>query len=148
MAGKARLAQHIVLPADRERMGVTIHMDYAFLGSEEAEEGMQPTLVMFDDDKLSFWALAVKQKGATNAVVKYVAGILEQSGYQGQRITMKSDQEPSIVALKTAVAAARVGETVPIESPVRASKSNGKWKTQSSCGKNNYERLSTTQSRS
>ena len=126
VAGKARLAQHIVLPADRERMGVTIHMDYAFLGSEEAEEGMQPTLVMFDDDKLSFWALAVRQKGATNAVVKYVAGILDQSGYQGQRITMKSDQEPSIVALKTAVAAARVGETIPIESPVRASKSNGK----------------------
>ena len=46
-------------------MGVTIHMDYAFLGSEEAEEGMQPTLVMFDDDKLSFWALAVRQKGRT-----------------------------------------------------------------------------------
>ena len=101
-------------------------MDYAFLGSEEIEEGMQPTLVMFDDHKLSCWALAVRQKGATNAVVKYVAGILDQSGYQGQRITMKSDQEPSIVALKTAVAAARVGETIPIESPVRASKSNGK----------------------
>ena len=36
-----------------------------------------------------------------------------------------TDQEPSIVALKRAVTAARTGETVPIESPVRASKSNG-----------------------
>ena len=39
---------------------------------------------------------------------------------------MKSDQEVSVVALKRAVATARSGETVPIESPVRASKSNGR----------------------
>ena len=31
-----------------------------------------------------------------------------------------------MVALKKAVAAARTGETVPIESPVRASQSNGR----------------------
>ena len=36
---------------------------------------------------------------------------------------MKSDQDPSILALKRAVAAARSGETVPTESPVRSSKS-------------------------
>ena len=45
-------------------------------------------------------------------------GIIEESGYIGEKITFKSDQEPSIVA-------AGVRETVPIESPVRASKSNG-----------------------
>ena len=39
---------------------------------------------------------------------------------------MKSDKEPSILALQKAVSAERVGETVPIESPVRASKSNGR----------------------
>ena len=37
---------------------------------------------------------------------------------------MKTDQETGIIALKRAVAAARSGETVPIESPVRASQSN------------------------
>ena len=58
--------------------------------------------------------------------MKYVAGILDQSGYQGQKLTMKNVQEPSTLALKKAVAAKRVGETVPIESPVRASKSNGR----------------------
>ena len=87
---------------------------------------MQPTLVVFDDDKESFWALDGEQKGATEGIVKYVAGILDQSGYQGQKLTMKSNQEPSNLALKKAVAAERVGETVPIESPVRASKSNGR----------------------
>ena len=61
----------------------------------------------------------------TEGIVKYVTGVLDQSGYQGQKIAFKSDQEPSILALKKAVSAERVGETVPIESPVRASKSNG-----------------------
>ena len=120
------MAQHVVQPSDRERLGITVHMDYAFMTAEEAEEEMQPTLVIFDDDKESFWALGVEQKGVTEGIVKYVAGILDQSGYQGQKLTMKSDQEPSILALKRAVAAERVGETVPIESPVRASKSNGR----------------------
>ena len=45
---------------------------------------------------------------------------------RGVKITMKSDQEPSILALKRAVATARTGETVPIEPPVRSSKSNSK----------------------
>ena len=40
-------------------------------------------------------------------------------------MTFKCDQEPSIVAFKNAISAARVGETMPIESPVRAFKSNG-----------------------
>ena len=61
----------------------------------------------------------------TEGIVKYVGGVLDQSGYQGQKIAFKSDQEPSILVLKKAVSAERVGETVPIESPVRASKSNG-----------------------
>ena len=58
-------------------------------------------------------------------MVQYGVGTFEQSGYIGEKLTFKSDQEPSIVALKNAIAAARVGDTVPIESPVRASKSNG-----------------------
>ena len=125
VAGKARLAQHIVQPSDRERLGVTVHMDYAFMTPEEAEETMQPTLVVYDDDKKAMWALAVEQKGVTEGIVKYLVGVLDQSGYQGQKITIKSHQEPSILALKKAVSAERVGETVPIESPVRSSKSNG-----------------------
>ena len=51
--------------------------------------------------------------------------ILDQSGHEGEKVTFETDQEPSIVALKKAVSAARMGETVPIESPVRSSKING-----------------------
>ena len=106
-------------------MGITWNADYAFMTGEEAEEGMQPALIMYDDDRQSFWALGVTQKGVTEQIVQYRVGTMDQSGYQGQKITFKTDQEPSILALKRAVSAARVGETVPIESPVRASKSNG-----------------------
>ena len=125
MAGKSRIAQHVVQPSDRERLGITVHMDYAFMVPEEAEVDMQPTLVIYDDDKKAMWALAVEQKGVTEGIVRYLVGVLDQSGYQGQKVTIKTDQEPSILALKRAVSAERVGETVPIESPARASKSNG-----------------------
>ena len=62
VSGKPRLAQHKVEPADRERLGVTFSADYAFMGSEEADEGMQPTLVMYDNDKMAFWAPGVAKK--------------------------------------------------------------------------------------
>ena len=94
----------------------------------EGEHGVQPTLVLYNNDKYSFWEVWIDAKGATEVMVQYGVGTIEQSGYIGERLTWKSDQEPSIVALENAIAAARDGETVPIESPVRASKSNGMMK--------------------
>ena len=66
----------------------------------------------------------MRQKGATDAVVEYCVETIDQSGYRGERVTLKTDEEPSILALKKAASAARVVETVPTESPVRASQSN------------------------
>ena len=119
------MAPHLHKNADKEKLGITISCDYALMGSEEADENMQPSLVRFDDDKEAFWAIGVKSKTVTEPLVKHFTNILGQSGYEGEKVTLKSDQEVSVTALKRAVAAARVGETVPIESPVRASKSNG-----------------------
>ena len=101
-AGKARRAPHIVEPADRERLGVTFSADFAFMGAEEAEEEMQPSLIMYDDDKKAFWAAGVQSKAVSESIVKYVKDILDQSGYEGAKITFKTDQEPSIMALKRA----------------------------------------------
>ena len=81
MAGKSRIAQHVVQPSDRERLGITVHMDYAFMVPEEAEVDMQPTLVIYDDDKKAMWALAVEQKGVTEGIVRYLVGALYLSGY-------------------------------------------------------------------
>ena len=80
---------------------------------------------MYDDGKKAFWAIGVAAKEVSEPIVEWVKGILDQPGHEGKHITSKTDQEPSIVALKKAMPAARMGETVPIESPVCASKSNG-----------------------
>ena len=58
-AGKGRLALHLVEPPDRKKLGVTFSADSAFMGSEEAEEDMQPSLIMYDDNKGAFWAAGV-----------------------------------------------------------------------------------------
>ena len=71
-AGKARLAPHLVEPANREKLGVTFSADYAFMTPEEADEQMQPSLIMYDDSKEAFWATWVRSKGVSEAVVKYV----------------------------------------------------------------------------
>ena len=105
-AGKGRLAPHLVEPPVRERLGVTFSADYPFMGSEE---DMRPSLIMYDANKGAFWAAGVRAKGVSEAVVKYVKDIPGQSGYEGEKLTFKTDQEPSIVALKRAVAAARAG---------------------------------------
>ena len=61
VAGRARLAQHATAEVGKEKLGITWSADYAFMVAEEAEEGMQPTLIMYDDDKQSFWAIGVSQ---------------------------------------------------------------------------------------
>ena len=44
---------------------------------------------------------------------------------EGRGVTLKSDGERSITALKNGIAAARDAPTVPVETPARESKSNG-----------------------
>ena len=50
---------------------------------------------------------------------------IENSGYNGVSITLKSDQGADIMLLKKAVSVKRQAETTMVESPVRVSKSNG-----------------------
>ena len=67
-ACKARLALHRVESEEGERLGVTLSADYAFMGSEEAEEVMEATVMMYDDDKGAFWTLGVSKKGVTESI--------------------------------------------------------------------------------
>ena len=48
-----------------------------FMTPEEAEETMQDTLVVYDDDKKVMGTLAVEQKGVTEGIVKYLVGVLD-----------------------------------------------------------------------
>ena len=72
VAGKARSNQHMRnKDEDGVRLGITLNADYDFMSGEhdEGEQGMQPALIMYDDDKDSFWAVGIDAKGATEAMV-------------------------------------------------------------------------------
>ena len=47
------------------------------------------------------------------------------AGYEGVKVMLRSDQEPSMMAVKDALSVRRDSETAFIESPVRQSKMNG-----------------------
>ena len=125
MAGKGTSDRHMATAEGEEALGVTWHSDYCFM-KEEAEVGMQPCLVCYDQSKDAFWAMGVDAKGPTPTVVKWMVERINMSGYRGEQLTMKSDNEDSVIALQKATAAMRSGETVLIHSPLRSSQSNGR----------------------
>ena len=60
------MAPHVVQPADRERLGVTIHMDYAFMTTRANEEhGHKEVkiLVMKDSKSKYTFSVPVPAKG-------------------------------------------------------------------------------------
>ena len=74
----------------------------------------------------SIGVLQFDAKGGDSRVgADWLVSKLELSGYEGAKITLRTDKEPSFIALKKAVAVKRKSETAFIESPVRESKSNG-----------------------
>ena len=48
-------------------------MPITLMGGEynEQEDGMQTRLVLYDDEKDSFWAVGADRKGASDAMVKF-----------------------------------------------------------------------------
>ena len=111
---------------EKERIGITVSMEYCFLSTDgEADE--DPKILILHDDRLeTLWALGVKAKGVTPEVVTWIMSKLEEAGYKGTEITLKTDQEEANMALKRAVAARRETRTSLIESDVRVSVANGR----------------------
>ena len=98
--GRGRQAPHIIEPHVRDKFGIAFCADYTCLTLADNEEDMKPSLLMYDDGKDVFWAIGFESKGLSELIVKYVKGVLDMSGYEGEKITFNMDQEPSIIALK------------------------------------------------
>ena len=77
VAGKARSNQHVQSKEEKVRLGVTLNAHYAFMSGEhnEGEHGMQPALILYDDDKSSFWAVGIDAKGVAETMVQYGVGL-------------------------------------------------------------------------
>ena len=87
---------------------------------------MHAILVVYKHSQLGLRALAVDRKGADENVVKWLVEKSEECGYAGVKLTLKSDQEPAMLALKKAIAFHRKAETPLIEPPVRESSRTGR----------------------
>ena len=110
--------------------GRQISADYGFLGAEgetkEASEkkGLTPVLVMKDRGSAAVMCMAVPKKGEDpDWVPQRCARWIDDLGYS--RVTLKTDQEPSIRSWARAVARHRIADTVPEVSPVGESQANG-----------------------
>ena len=98
---------------------------FCFVVSKDADDDMCPVLTIYDDSLETIWDIPVQAKGAISFVVEWCVGVFELSVYSNTDITLNSDQEPAIWALKVAVAAERFGKTALIASPVRESRAIG-----------------------
>ena len=73
-------------------MGVTISVDYCFMVPEESDEDMDAILIAYDNHKMGLWAMTADAKGPPPQAVGWLSSKIEESGYNGVKITMKSDQ--------------------------------------------------------
>ena len=102
--GKAHSAHH-VMSQEEERLGVTISMDYTYMGTMEEEEKETGVahLLMHDNATSAFWCMQVDSKEAKPEIVAWMNQNLVDAGYAGMRLTLKSDGEPAMVAVRNAV---------------------------------------------
>ena len=90
-------------------------MDYAFMTAGEVVEDMCPVLVGYGHGSRGIWAIAVEAKGPVKSSVQFVKGKIDKAGCSGTAVSIRPDQEESILALKRAVAICRQAETVMLE---------------------------------
>ena len=104
-------------------------LDHCFLGSVDDDEDKKAHtslfLILFDSETEAIYALAVAEKACKPWIVEYVFNVLNELGFSGVRVAMKSDAAPELQELRRLVAAKRSAPTVPIDVPVRESKANG-----------------------
>ena len=103
----------------------TLHMDYFFFNEkdEDNKEHGLPHLQVKDSVSKMCWASAVPAKGADAFAVNFMMGVLEEIGYP--KLILRSDNEPSIKALKSAVKEASKLNIILEESKTGDSPSNG-----------------------
>ena len=103
----------------------SLSLDYCFLGDGQVRAARNPILVVFDNKTTMLGARQTYVTGPVDWIVKEVAAFISMIGYGQVRVTLKSDGEASIVALKMAIASKRDGPTTLIQTPARESKCNG-----------------------
>ena len=100
-------------------------INYCFPGNEF---GFKWTVLVGRERKTKLWmATTVPMKGSSGRfTVDKVLEYIEENGDAERDIILKNDQEPSIKILnKEVIEGRKEGKTIPEESPVKSSGSNG-----------------------
>ena len=102
MEGKG-VSRHHEKGKEEDASGSMIRVEECLWAPEESEEEMDAILVGYDSEELGLRTMAVYAKGPTPSSTERLGIKIEEAGYNGVSITLKSDQEESIKALKKAV---------------------------------------------
>ena len=111
---------------------ITVSIDYMYLHERvrkhKSEENTPPQLVILNHNNGRAWAYRVPNKGVMAGAAWLPTRIIQdlhKCGHEKDRIQLKSDQEPSIVALQVAIQEMRQ-DVIPLNSSVGESESNGR----------------------
>ncbi len=137
--GKSRRNPHRTNKAkaeeDEASAVTTVSMDYTYitekgkLGDRESKDGTKPIMVIYDRKTKTIMGHVASSKGASDDwLVKKIITDIEDMGYAGTKILLKNDQEPAILEVQQKIMAGRSAETVPKNSEVGESQSNGRSK--------------------
>ena len=129
---KARKAT-VVLDVERGIKGpVKISIDYMYLherlGRYRNKECNPPQLIMVDHQSGRIWAYRTPNKGVLDEATwlpQRIVQDINNCGYAETKLQLKSDQEPAIVTLQTAIQELKTN-VIPVNSPVGESESNGR----------------------
>ena len=117
---------------DSDGKPAKISIDYMYFhdraGQVAGNAYNPPQLVMVDHKSGRVWAYRVPNKGIMEGaswLPKRIVQDLDNCGYHEVKIQLKSDQEPAIVNLQSAIHEIRP-HTIPTNSPVGESESNGR----------------------
>ena len=112
---------------------VKISMDYMYLCDRKdkykSEQWNPVHLVVIEHRFGRLWAHRVPNKGVSHAASwppKRILQDLDNAGFQDMRIMTKTDQEPAVIELQTAMKETRPNMIIPINSPAGESESNGR----------------------
>ena len=119
---------------DAERKVPKISMDYFFMSQEEEKASDNPMIVVLDEANGNRYMRAVGRKGLGEGkemewLIKDIHEELKSWGYPGggdNELIMKSDGEPSIVAVREAVSRYHGGRVTPEQPPTGESEANGR----------------------
>ena len=131
---RTRKHKHFVPDVDGSHEGPTkVSMDYVYLSERNTDErdsnNIPPNLVVVDHRYGRAWAHRVPNKGVWGKVEwvpRRIIQDLANNGMQIVRVQIKTDQEPAMINIQTAMQELQPDCILPINSPVGESESNGR----------------------